>query len=536
MATLRLWLIVAAAAVSAAVLGAVGFVYYLPTQPDFAAASPADIAYYTAQLFVLDPTPFGAPRPYPVSLEIARFLAPATTIFAVVETVRVLVWDRVRRWAAAHAKEHVIVTGDDPVALMLARRFAADGERVVLVSDIVGEDVARRHGLLVVAGDATEETTLRAAGVPRATTVYACGQDSAINLAVALTSRRIATRPVTVRAEIRDAQLFADLTAARRTSGPDPELNLRLSFFAVDELAARALLAQESLVPGHDEGAPVVVFGQGPFGQAVVRQIRRRQDPACPVSVTVVPESAAAGWTPPAAWSAPAAWTPPAGRGVRCYVCLDDLNLALHTALTQARNGLGRVVLCLQRHSAFQDALTGTVLDADDTAGGRLAVFGILDAACDAAPRDPVDEIGRAIHDRYVRSCLAAGDTAATNASLVPWSELPRHLKKSNWAHADHIGTKLATIGSVIVPAVDGAEPFAFRPGEVERLARLEHQRWMAERRAARFVPGPVREGRFHPDLVDWDELSPGSRAKDIDFVENLPKILHEAGFQILRL
>ena len=523
-ATLRLWVLVAAAAVSAAVLGAIGFVRYLPTQPDFAGASPADIAYYTAQLFVLDPAPFGAPRPYPLALEIARFLAPATTIFVVVETVRVLVWDRVRRWAAAHAKEHVIVTGDDPVAVMLARRFAADGERVVLVSDSVGEDVARRHGLFVVAGDATEEATLRAAGVPRADIVYACGRDSATNLAVALTTRRIATRPVTVRAEIRDAQLFADLRAARPASGTDPELALQLSFFAVDELAARALLAKESLLPGHDEAAPVVVFGQGPFGQAVVRQIRRRQDPACPVSVTVVPESAAA------------TWTPPAGSGIRCYVCLEDLDLALHTALTHARNGLGRVVLCLRRHSAFQEALTDSMIDTDDTAGGSLAVFGILDAACDAAPRDPVDEIGRAIHDRYVRSCLASGDTPQTNASLVPWSKLPRHLKMSNRAHADHIGTKLATIGSVIVPAVDGAEPFSFRPGEVDQLARLEHQRWMAERRAAGFVPGPVREGRFHPDLVDWEDLSPRSRAKDVDFIENLPEIVHEAGFQILRL
>lgn len=523
-ATLRLWLFVAAAAVLAAVLGAVGFAMYLPAQPEFAAATPADIAYYTAQLFVLDPTPFDAPRRYPLPLEIARFLAPATTIFVLVETVRVLLWDRVRRWSAAHAKGHLVVTGDDPVALMLAKRFAAEGERVVLVSDTLGEDVARRHGLFVVAGDPTEQATLRAAGVPRAATMYACGQDSATNLAVSLTTRRIAIRPVTVRAEIRDARLFADLRAVRGGSGAGTDLALRLSFFAVDELAARALLAQESLIPGddeqHDEPQPVVVFGQGSFAQAVVRQLQRRQDAARPGPVTVVPDAEAA------------AWCPPAGSAPRCYVCLDDLDLALHTALTQTRSGAGRVVLCLQRHSAFREALAGTVQDGT----GGFAVFGILDAACDAAPRDPVDEIGRAIHDRYVRSCLARGDTPAANASLVPWAKLPAHLKRSNWAHADDIGAKLATIGSVIVPALDGAEPFTFRPGEVELLARMEHQRWMAERQAAGFVPGPVREGRFHPDLVDWEQLPQHSRDKDIDVVEHLPEILDEAGFQILRL
>ncbi|MGQ0778140.1 MAG: NAD-binding protein [Pseudonocardiales bacterium] len=536
-ATFRLWLVVALAALASAVLGAVGFVAYLPTQPGFAEARATDIAYYTAQLFVLDPTPFSEPRPYPlpIPLEIARFLAPATTILVVVEMVRVLVWGRVRRWAAAHGRGHVIVTGNEPVALMLARRFAADGERVVLVSDNVGDDVARRHGLYVVPGDPAEEATLRAAGVPRAASVYACGGDSATNLAVALTTRRLAAttrrmiglpsrlaamtrrraaRPVTVQVEIRDAQLFADLKVARRTHG-DPSLRLR--YFVIEELAAHALLAQEALLPGRDDAEPVVVLGAGPFGRAVVRQLGSRRNPP---PVTQVADVDAAAWVPPAD-----------STGIRLYVCLADPDLALHTALTATRTGLGRVVLCLQQQAAFEDAL-GLFDDTD----GRLAVFGILDAACAAAPRDPIDELGRAIHDRYVQSALAKGDKPATNASLVPWAKLPAHLKRSNWAHADHIGTKLATIGSVIVPASEGAESFSFRPGEVERLARLEHKRWMAERHDAGFVYGPQRNGHFHPDLVDWEHLPPEARAKDIDLIEHLPELLYEANYQILRL
>ncbi|MGQ0778129.1 MAG: hypothetical protein ACT4NY_27580 [Pseudonocardiales bacterium] len=144
-------------------------------------------------------------------------------------------------------------------------------------------------------------------------------------------------------------------------------------------------------------------------------------------------------------------------------------------------------------------------------------------------PRDPIDELGRAIHDRYVQSAPAKGDKPATNASLVPWAKLPAHLKRSNWAHADHIDAKLATIDSVIVPAREGAEPFSFRPGEVEALARLEHERWMAERRAAGFVYGPERNGHLHPDLVDWEHLSPEARAKDIDFIQHLPELLHQS-------
>lgn len=520
-ATFRLWLVVALVALAAAVLGVVGFILYLPTQTEFEQAGATDIAYYTAQLFVLDPTPFTQPSPYPLPLEIARFLAPATTILVVVETVRVLLWGRVRRWSAAHGKGHVIVTGTEPLALMLARQFAADGKRVVLVSDDVGDDVARRHGLYVVPGCPTEEATLRAAGAPRAASVYACGRDSATNLSIALTTRRLAamTRrrvgpPVTVQVEIRDARLFADLKVAHRTHG-DPSLRLR--YFVIEELAAHALLAQEALRPGRDDAEPVVVLGAGPFSQAVVRQLGSHRNPP---PITMVADADAATWVPPADSTA-----------IRLYVCMADPDLALRTALIAARAGLGRVVLCREQQAAFDDAL-GLFDDTDR----RLAVFGILDAACAAAPRDPIDELGRAIHDRYVQSALAKGDTPTTNASLVPWAKLPVHLKRSNWAHADHIGTKLATIGSVIVPAAQGAEPFSFRPGEIERLARLEHKRWMAERHDAGFVYGPQRYGNFHPDLVDWEQLSSAARAKDIDFIEHLPELLQQTNYHILRL
>ncbi|MGH3928313.1 MAG: RyR domain-containing protein [Pseudonocardiaceae bacterium] len=67
-------------------------------------------------------------------------------------------------------------------------------------------------------------------------------------------------------------------------------------------------------------------------------------------------------------------------------------------------------------------------------------------------------------------------------------------------------------------------------------MAKLEHQRWMAERQAAGFVYGPERKGRSHPDLVDWEHLSPEARAKDIDLIEHLPDLLHQANYQILRL
>jgi hypothetical protein len=141
----------------------------------------------------------------------------------------------------------------------------------------------------------------------------------------------------------------------------------------------------------------------------------------------------------------------------------------------------------------------------------------------------------RAIHDNYVENCRKAGDTPATNASMRAWAELPAYLQESNFAQAEHIGVKLRAVGAVLSTSPP-ATPFTFRDGEVLTLAKLEHRRWMHERRAAGFRWGPTREGNRHPDLVDWPNLPQDSRRKDIETVEQLPPLLAQAGLYITRL
>ena len=45
----------------------------------------------------------------------------------------------------------------------------------------------------------------------------------------------------------------------------------------------------------------------------------------------------------------------------------------------------------------------------------------------------------------------------------------------------------------------------------VETLARMEHDRWLAERRLAGWTQGESRDDarRIHPDLAPYDQLSP---------------------------
>jgi TrkA-N domain/NADP oxidoreductase coenzyme F420-dependent len=522
-----IWTLLVAAA--AFVLGVIGLAIYLPGEQRF-----LDLVYHSLQLFVLSSDPLQGNSPYNPPLEVARFLAPATTVYTVFRAFRSVLREGLRRRAVARLVGHTVVTGGGAASLVLAGNLRASGARVVLVGSEAAE-VAQRQGILVVPGDAREITTLRAAGVRGASALYACGSQTATNAAVVLAAAEIdgRDRRLEAFAEVRSDELVEALRA-RQVAAIAHGRRVTLDFFSLEDTAARQLLDRYP-----PTAASVVIVGFGAFGQALLRALVRRTHPeGRALSITVQTDDAdrvvelvaqleqMPGRT---IQSRPSQAADAVKAGDAAFVCVEDEDAALRSALRLARTVDGRVVLCLQRESPFGQALM-------ETPG--LDIFGILDAACTPGhiTADAViGKVARAIHNRYVESCRQRGDTELTNPSMRPWAELPLHLRESNYAQAEHIGVKLDAIDCTLVPARVEAVAFEFRPGEVDRLARMEHLRWMAERHAAGYVYGPVRDGNHHPDLVDWPNLSAESQAKDINAVEQLPDLLAATGLQIQR-
>jgi RyR domain len=190
------------------------------------------------------------------------------------------------------------------------------------------------------------------------------------------------------------------------------------------------------------------------------------------------------------------------------------------------------------RHRPFgNDVLSGRRALLDDVEG-RLTVFEVIEEGCvpGRIREDLVDQLARAIHQGYLKNCAARGDSRHSNPSMLPWDELPADLRQASLAQAADIGSKLDLIQCAVVPESAAAPDFAFRDDEIELLAELEHRRWTHERQAQGYVYGPNREGKQHPNLVDWQYLSQSAKDKDRDAIRELPAILLEAGFQILRL
>ncbi len=80
-----------------------------------------------------------------------------------------------------------------------------------------------------------------------------------------------------------------------------------------------------------------------------------------------------------------------------------------------------------------------------------------------------------------------------TSPNIVTWEQLSPDLRASTYEQAQHIATKLDAVDSVIIPSLAGLAPFRYEPGDLTRLAMMEHLRWVESQRCRGVVRGDER-------------------------------------------
>ncbi|MEV1286270.1 RyR domain-containing protein [Micromonospora sp. NPDC049679] len=542
--------------------GYLGLARYLRDHPDFS-AHPFDLLYYDLQLFVLGSPPLDQGGPFPFLLDVARFGAPAVTIYAFFEAGRLLFATELRRIRIRRARGHVIVCGDGLVAATLSRRLRGAGHRVVSVPS---DAVTTEPGPLRVPGAARDPDVLRTAGIARARALYACTDDSPTNTAIALAATRHGADPdgpLAVYAQVADADLCLALQARRLGLADRP--GLRLDFFNIDDLAARKLVAQEPPRPVRGRPPRVALLGATGFGRALLvelaRRWRLREAHVAPLPLTLVDDRAseAAGQLIHRypfvrqvcritthdgelgdLLSGGAAPLPPD----RVFICYDDEERALKSALLAEQlwpGAPGSIVVRLDRLASLREAFDGGRGDRVlDDLSGVLRLYGVVDAACDPAliGDDLVERLARVIHESYALARRRRGEHPGTNPALVAWEELPETLKRANRAQARDIGRKLRAVGCSLSPRVGPDEGYVLGEREIQRLAVMEHQRWVAERQATGWRYAERRDDthRLHPALSPWESLRDDMRERNHEAIRELPTLLADAGFRIVRV
>ena len=487
-----------------------------------------DQLYRTTQLFG-----FGAgdqPPPVPWQLQVARVLAPLLVGYAAIRGLLALFRAQyVLLKLRLFARRHVIVAGLGDNGFRLATALHDAGMAVVVVEkDAANVSLAgcRDRGIPVLIGDATDGEVLDGARCSRASHIVAlCGHD-ATNLDVLAACVRLSTwrswQPGHVHVQLENPALWRSLRVSAMTKRANADL--RIEFFAVTELAARAFAeAAASSLAAHGDDAEVLIDGAGELARATERHVEGMLG-----SAPSVVDSSLAAKVPGDATRDLAA----------ILVCVEDDADALARGAAWIERAPAAEVFVAVRNETLEQSL-----DAASVRPARMRIVGVLTRVLSTALLEDtaIEAIARARHELYVRREIERGVTPEANEALVAWEELEEALRESNRRFADSVGDKIAEVGGILVPRELGAaDPAELRlsPADLEDLAREEHDRWVAERLAAgwRYTDGAKDVARrLSPLLVPWEELPEAERDKDRDGVRSLPELLAAAGYELRR-
>jgi len=535
-----------------------------------------DDAYRSLQLFVLEGGAEAGEKN--LAFQIARILSPAVSAYAAMKALAAILRDQVRAFGLWLRRDHIVICGLGRKGFRLARGFQERGESVVVIESDPDNgliDLCEDAGIETIAGDATRPDVLRRAGIERAKhLICVCGEDGTNAEIVAQARAIIRGRPgppLSSFVHIVDPGFCRLLRECE--FGPNEKDRIRLEFFNIYDSGARMLLAE---IPFPGDGTPasrrLVVVGAGRMGQSLIlyaardwwathqgqgerpriaivdRYARRKASSlqvefprlrdACdlePIDVEI---------EDPAFLEARFLFDP-GGRpdAAAIHVCVDNDSLSLNTGMKLLRHARPHgipVVIRLTSESGLPSLLRcgkdGARIDP------VLRTFPLIDRTCrpDSVLGGFLEDLARAVHEVYLRTQRAPGQTAVENPHLVPWEDLPEEIKESNRAQVDDIRNKLDVIGCRLGPLTDWFPPvFPLSDEEVERLAQREHERWCDFMRARgwSYAPGPKDTIlKTNPYLCPWARLSGPVKDIDRDAIRALPEVLARAGLEIRRL
>ncbi len=578
------WYLAAGAGLIALILGMFGFADQLSALKT--PHSILDVAYLSLQLFLFESGAVESPVPW--QLNVARFLAPAVSGYAAIRALSILFGERVNQLRIRRLDGHVVICGLGRQGYMFARAFRARGDEVVVIekdrdNDWIGP--ARTEGIHVLIGNVRRQQRLLDAGITRARHLIAITEDDGVNAEVASLARELSVgrrSPLSGYAAILDRELCVLLR--RQQLGRLASARFRLEFFNVFEIGARALLEEfpgwPASFPGRQRGAHIVVAGLGRLGDAVVLNAARdwqsqfgRGEPR--LVVTVVDRSAnqkvewlrlkfphltdacdfrSCEFEFDSADFHSGSFLREHGDGTdltSVYVCVDDDSRGLSAGLILHKCLKSETVPIIVR----TDRAGGlaTLLRTEDGTGWEypnLHSFALLDRTCRSENliEGIIERLARAIQEEYQRQQRESGNAQEDDPAMRDWENLPEVYKESNRDQAAHTGIKLDAAGCEL-ESVSGwkAEEFSFTPTQIELLAKMEHERWVTERKRDdwQFAHGS-KDGRrkTSPYLVPWDDDEAKTAnlpvlpevIKDIDrnFVRAMPSVLAAAGYQIV--
>jgi hypothetical protein len=437
-----------------------------------------------------------------------------------------------------------------------------------------------RHGIAVLTGDCRELRVLEQARVPWAAELVVLTDEDSTNFEVARQARALLRAagnrrsPLACDIHLSSVELRVELQKAA-VLAPQAE-HITVRYFDLFDREARQLL--RSTWPLDGEGIRVdetrrvhlVILGFGRMGRALAVRAAKMghfanatRDPLLKLSISVIDRDAdrleseflahyprfreasnlefvAEALDEPTAREKLTAWLDDPACLTRVAICFDDESRVMTTAL-QLRPRLAprRIPLAVRLASpAALEQLIGA--GGGGPADAWIRAFGTVDESTvdDAFDEDPTERLAEEIH-RAHRANQLAGGRSEDEASLQPWARLAEPFRESNRQQADQIDIKLRAFGYQGVPQRDPRPGIdRFDEAEIDVMARMEHDRWNAERwlEGWSYAPPPKNESlRTSPHLVPWKDLAPSIQEWDRAAVRAIPGHLQRVGRKVCK-
>ena len=538
--------------------------------PQGLAAHPADYLYRIVQLFTAEGD-WTTGQDLPIALQLARFLAPIVTIASLVLLFAQGIWTTLVNAKARFYRDHIVIVGLSDAALELVRDCHANRQKLLIVEaapDNPNVALCRSMRIPLIIADGRRIDILARVRAQHASSLlsFVSSDDDNVELSLRIQefieSERGGDQPLKVMLKVQDPQLAGRLESYPKFFEYPQQMEVR--FFNLDEQAARELFRDYFPEVYADAlGASrvhMVIAGFGSLGRHILMTALKNSHYANaePLCITVLTQDAAhheqlfkrqcpdiaiatkvrfieSDLTPESLrHNATDLLVQDATMFVSC-VGADSDNLTMALALRQmallnlAPNA--PVFVGLRYSRGLARLVESDVGDPEIPDG--LYPFGMLDKLMqmDHVVNEKGDELAIALHEHYLRQIdeQRANQSLHTTAqpSHRPWGLLPEIFRNENRAQADHVAVKLRASGYSIV---DHPTDFQFSDEEVLRLAKMEKNRWNAERTSLGWQYSEHRSdlGKLHPGLKSWETSTAHEQAYDLESVRALPGLLNQ--------
>jgi TrkA-N domain/RyR domain len=517
------------------------------------------------------------------AMEFARWMAPAGVVAGVVISLLDWMLSVVDRARIAQMRGHVLVIGLGEKGRAFAASLLSSPSQVrVLAVDLASPSpesweltasvpAARGSSITLLRGDARDPRALRAMGANSASRIFVLAGDDETNLAVAELCAQEARggaagemwvhvsdsalrralqrqaagerRPSGVRYESYFVQLARRILLKwplERLCGidgaTDRSVEVHLLFDGMDELQG-ALLLEAARCGHYLGGRKVHVHVLAPDCESAAATVEKASPAVadCLASLRFVRVADQARTTRLAAElkALPPHSVATVALARRPFAEMHAEALRLRDLVRDRRYR----VLLPKSGNADGDRRFGP-LHADHSLGGACGFYeerAILDECVLDSLDGRSDRVAEEIHSRWFREQQRDADRLdqegdaegaariRAKASFRPWGELTEAQRVQNFAQACHVYTKLAAAGVQVREL-----PGALDRVDLEPLARMEHERWMACQRLEGWIPGAARNDalRVHDNFVPYDSLPELVKKSDRNAVRNICDLL----------